>query len=88
MGIVRGATDTAGTPAGEPVGGATCWTIGTGGVLGSVCGTLAISIRPPVAPVVVVIASAIAWFSTVCGRGTGCRYLVFHLDLTLLGLRW
>ena len=69
MGTVRESTDTAGIPVGELVGGATCRAIGTGRVLGSVCGTLAVSIRPPVSPVVVMTAAAIAWFSTVCGGG-------------------
>ena len=35
----------------------------------SVCGTLAVSIKPPVTSVVVMTASVIAWFSTVCGGG-------------------
>ena len=88
MGTVREGTDAAGTPVGELVGGATCRAIGMGRVLGSVCGTLAVSIRLPVFPVVVMTASAIAWFSTVAGEELGCRYLVFHVELKLLGLRW
>ena len=70
MGTMREGTDTTGTPVEELVGGATCSAIGTERVLGSVCGTLTVSIRPPVFPVLVMTPSAIAWFSTVCGGGT------------------
>ena len=70
MGTVRGGTDAAETPIGELVRGPRWGTFGTGRVLGSVCGTLEVSISPSVTSVVVMTASVIAGFSKIGGEGT------------------
>ena len=85
MGTVGRGTETIETLIGESIRGSTWREVGTGRVPGSIGEKLAFRNIRHGTSVVVMTASVIIWFSTVCREKLECRLLVFHFGADITG---